>query len=160
MLSARFEATIGYGCGVAVRRPIVVLHYAERAVAFHRAASDLMELDQDTYSAAVGLLSVHGCIALADALLAAVLPSLTKNESHDRAAQQLRDWCSSSRLSSNGIKHLEWLLKRKNRFSYDDDRVDSGELQMAKVKMDQFFAWAFRNFPEVAQLREDANGTT
>jgi len=144
---------------VAVRRPIVVLHYVERAVAFHRAAGDLMELDQQGYSAAIGLLSVHGCIALADAIEAAVQPSLAKHENHDHAAHQLRDWCSSTGLDSSGLKYLDWLLKRKNRFSYDDDRVDPGELQTAKVKMDQFFAWAFRNFPEVAQLREDANGT-
>jgi hypothetical protein len=56
-------------------------------------------------------------------------------------------------LESGGLKHFEWLLGNKTHFSYGDHGVDEYDLQSAKTKMDQFFAWAYEAFPSVAQLK-------
>jgi hypothetical protein len=140
---------------VSVQKPAIVLHYRERASGFFCAARDLELLDDaPTYAPAIGLLSVHGSIALADALLVAAAGERTRGEDHGESARRLRAWCSAKRIPEGGIKHLEWLLDRKTRFSYDDRYIDQGELLSAKVKLDQFFAWAFQNFPDVANLKE------
>jgi hypothetical protein len=134
--------------------PSTVLHYRQRADSFLRAAGDLATLDPGNYAPAIGLLSVHSCIALADAVLVAVEGRWTKAEDHAEAARRLREWCGAKRLADSGLKHFEWLLGRKNHFSYNDDIVKDEDLLLAKVKMEQFFAWAFQTFPAVAQIRE------
>lgn len=131
-----------------------MLHYRERADGFFRAARDLVLMDAPAYAPAIGLLSVHGSIALADALLVATEGERTKGEEHAEAARRLRAWCSAKHLPEGGIKHFEWLLGRKTRFSYDERFVDEAELLNAKVKLDQFFAWASQTFPEVANLKD------
>lgn len=131
-----------------------MLHYRERADSFSRTIKDLEILDRDAHAPAIGLLSIHGSIALADAVLVAVEGTRAKGEDHSEAARKLRKWCSANTFGDGGVKHFEWLLGNKNRFSYDDERVDASHLLLAKVKMDQFFAWAFQTFPDVAQIRE------
>jgi hypothetical protein len=103
---------------------------------------------------AIGLLAVHACIALADAVLVAVGEKQAKLEDHGEAARRLRGFCSAQQIQDAGVKHFDWLLNRKTHFSYDDRYVDDGVLLLAKVKMDQFFAWAFQAFPEVDKLKE------
>lgn len=140
-----------------VQKPAIVLHYRQRADSLFRAARDLEQLDAPAYAPAIGLLSVHGCIAMADALLVATEGERSRGEEHAEAARRLRAWCSTKRVPEGGIKHFEWLLGRKTRFSYDDRFVDEVELLDAKVKLDQFFAWAFQNFPDVANLENKNN---
>lgn len=142
---------------VSVLSPAAVLHYRERADSFLHAAADLEILDRDRHAPAIGLLSVHGCIALADAVLVAFEGARGKGDDHGEAARRLRAWCSAKGLADGGIKHFEWLLRSKTAFSYEDRRVDPSDLLLAKVKMDQFFAWAFRTFPPVAQITEAEN---
>jgi hypothetical protein len=109
-------------------------------------------LDRDEHAPAIGLLSVHGSIALADALLVGVEGAPAIGEDHGEAARKLRKWCTAHTLAEGGIKHFEWLLGRKNHFSYSDEPVERSQLLLAKVKMEQFFAWAFQTFPAVAQI--------
>jgi hypothetical protein len=135
-------------------KPATVLHYRERGDSFLHAAVDLNILEDERHAPAIGLLAVHACIALADAILVAVEGVRAQGADHAEAARRLRAWCSKQRLADGGIKHFEWLLGRKNAFSYDDRRVDPAELRAAKVKMEQFFAWAFQTFPHVAQISE------
>jgi hypothetical protein len=139
---------------VSVQRPATVRHYWERADSFRRAAELLYEYDPAAYAPAVGLLSVHGCIALADALLVAAEGQRPRGEDHAQAARQLRGWCSAKQIPENGVKHLDWLLSHKTRFSYDERSVDAEDLKMAKVKMEQFFKWAVEGFPDVPQVEE------
>lgn len=135
-------------------KPTIVLHYRERAESFHQAAVELDILDHERHGPAIGLLSVHACIALADAVLVSVTGERAQGQDHGEAARRLREWCSAKQLDDGGIKHFEWLLRKKNHFSYEDGRVDPVDLLSAKVKMDQFITWAFRTFPHVAQISE------
>ncbi|WP_437580659.1 hypothetical protein [Sorangium sp. So ce887] len=139
---------------MSLQKPVIVLRYRERADSFHRAARDLEMLDPPVYAPAIGLLAVHACIALADAVLVAVGEKHAKAEDHGEAARRLRGWCSTKQLQDGGVKHFEWLLSRKTHFSYEDRYVDEGDLLLARVKMDQFFVWASQAFPDVAQLKE------
>lgn len=141
-----------------LRRPTIVSHYLKRALCFHRSASELFALEKERHGATIGLLAVHASIALADAILASVASEdPRKRDDHAVAARALGDWCSANSLSSEGTKHFAWLLGRKSRFSYESSRVESSDFDNAKVRMDRFFAWGFRTFPEVAQLKEQSD---
>jgi hypothetical protein len=145
---------------VSVQKPAIVLVYRRRADSFFGAARDLEQLEaiaDESYWPAIGLLAVHGCIALADAVLIAVEGTKGAGDNHGESARRLRAWCSAKQLVDGGIKHFEWLLAKKNHFSYDDRVVRDDELQVAKVKMDQFFAWALRTFPAVAEIKESTH---
>jgi hypothetical protein len=136
----------------------LVLHYRLRADSIFAAARDLDVLDRDDvdYWPAIGLLAVHGCMALADALLVATEGDRSSSEDHATAVRSLRKWCAATRVPDNGVKHFEWLISNKTRFAYGERWVRTDDLKLAKVKMDQFFAWAFSAFPAVAQLRGDS----
>ena len=137
-----------------LQKPATVLHYWQRADSFYRAARDLEQLDPPMYAPAIGLLAVHACIALADAVLVGVGERLAKADNHGEAARRLRDFCSAKRVEDSGIKHFEWLLSNKTHFSYGESAVDPEQLLSGKVKMDQFFKWAFQTFPDVAKIEE------
>ncbi len=139
---------------MSVMNPAVVLHYRRRADSFLHAAGDLEVLEREAHAPAIGLLSVHGCIALADAVLVALQGMRAAGEDHREAARRLREWCSAKRIEDAAVKHFEWLLGMKNHFSYDDRAVRDEDCWAAKMKMEQFFAWASRTFPEVAQINE------
>jgi hypothetical protein len=138
------------------QKPAIVVHYRQRADSFHHAARDLEELEFPRYGPAVGLLAVHATIALADAVLVAVGEKPEAADDHGEAARRLRGFCSAKQIPPNGVKHFEWLLSHKTRFSYEDRYVDDADLLLARVKMDQFFAWASRAFPEVVRETNDA----
>jgi hypothetical protein len=142
---------------VSVQKPTVVLRYRKRADSFYHAVQELYILEPERHAPAVGLLSVHGCIALADALLVAAEGEPPRGDDHAAAARQLRAWCSATEIPEAGVKHLEWLLKHKTHFSYDDKYVDVNDLQAAKVKMEQFFKWAYETFPAVATIEETSD---
>jgi hypothetical protein len=63
-----------------------------------------------------------------------------------------RTWSSAASWRRVCLRHFEWLLGRKTLFSYGQRGVDPMELLVAKTRMEQFFAWASRAFPEVARL--------
>ena len=75
-----------------------------------------------------------------------------KGDDHGEAARRLRAWCSAKQLADGGLKHFEWLLGKKNLFSYDDRAVRPEDCWVAKIRVEQFFAWAFQTFPDVAQI--------
>lgn len=139
---------------MSIRDRATVLHYRDRADSFVHAVADLAVLDAESHAPAIGLLAVHGCIALADAVLVTVDGVRARGQDHGEALRRLRAWCSAKRIADGGLRHLDWLLARKTLFSFDDQRVDLSELLSAKVKMEQFFAWAFQTFPRVAEIRE------
>ncbi len=143
-----------------VRKPTVALHFRQRADGLFSAARDLEEFEgyaSESYWPAIGILAVHGCIALSDAALVAAEGEPGGGQDHGDAARRLKAWCAARSVASSGIAHFEWLLAKKNHFSYNARTVRDDELHTAKVKMDQFFAWTFQAFPELAQLTESAD---
>ncbi len=145
-----------------IQKPAMVQHFLQRAKSFQSAAHDLLELRsvaQADYMPAIGLLSVHGCIALADALLVASGEQRSKESNHQDAAKRLRDTCSKMSVKSNGIDHFVWLLQKKTHFSYGEDRVDDRDLAKAQLKSEQFFVWAMGAFSDVFNLEQTTEST-
>lgn len=126
--------------------------YRHRADSFYESAQ-LLDLDS-AYGPAVGLLAVHGGIALTDAVLVAQEGSRSKDEDHGVAAGALERLCASRGLDQAGVKHFRALLANKTRFSYGDDEVRDDEFKWAKMKMEQFFKWVYSTFPELARVEE------
>ena len=133
---------------------LAVQHYRRRAAGFLGAANDLDILDRESHAPAIGLLAVHGSIALADAVLVAVAGNRSRAEDHADSARSLREWCSAKGIAQGGVKHFEWLLGRKNHFSYDADPVRADDCWRANTKMNQFFAWALHAFPQLSFFGE------
>lgn len=142
-----------------VQNPTIVLHFRHRADSFYRAAQDLEIVDANLYAPAIGLLSVHGCIALVDALLMAAEGERPRGDDHGLAARKLRAFCSAKGIPEGGLKHFEWLLGQKTPFSYDEHYIDVRRFLDAKLKMDQFFKWAIQSFPDVARLEDRTKET-
>ncbi len=63
-----------------MRNPSIVLHYRVRADSLFRAARDLSTLDAELYGPALGVIAVHGAIALADAVLVACEGDRSRSE--------------------------------------------------------------------------------
>jgi len=140
-----------------------VRHFRARADSFFAAARDLSELEPTeeasgthSYRPAVGLLAVHCCIALADAVLVATEGERGKGQDHAEAARRLDSLCTVHKIDRRGLKHFKWLLRNKNRFAYDNSRVEPAEFVDAKIKMEQFYAWVYEQFPKLAEGADDA----
>ena len=135
-----------------VHKRATIRHFVERAEQFHRAANDLAALDADGHGAAIGLLCVHAAISLADAVLVALGDERPKGQDHRVAVKALRKWCNAKEFTGPGPDHLSWLVANKNHFSYDETPVQPEDFKLALVKKDQFFKWAFRTIPGLAQV--------
>ena len=132
--------------------------FLERAEAFHRSAELLGDDPPDRlYAPAVGLLAVHSSISMTDALLIQFDTGRSKSEDHATAAQALEKLCSAKGHDKSGVKHLRELIRNKTRFSYGEALVRDEEFKKAKLRMEQFFKWAYRTFPAVAQTEEESD---
>lgn len=132
------------------------LVYLERAEAFFRSAQLLGEDPPDRdYAPAVGLLAVHSGISLADALLVAFDDGRSKADDHRQVAAMLEKLCAAKRLKKAGVKHLRELIGYKSKFSYGASVVQDQEFQRARLRMEQFFKWAYDTFPTIAQTERN-----
>jgi RNase H-fold protein (predicted Holliday junction resolvase) len=93
------------------------------------------------YSSALALVSIHCAIALNDAFLVKLTGKHQVHKDHIVAAKRTRKQCSSKRIPSNGVKHLEELLKAKTRVSYSDERTTSETANRLAVASERFEAW-------------------
>ncbi len=93
------------------------------------------------YTSALALVSIHCAIALNDALLVKLTGRHDMATDHMVAATRTKKQCSSKKISTNGIKHLEELLKAKTRVSYSDERTTSDTANRLAVASERFEAW-------------------
>lgn len=119
----------------------------------------LLTDDLSTYGGAVGVLAVHSAIALADAVQVAATGTRYRGQAHGQAIGELEQICKDHRREATGIKHLAELLDKKHHFSYDERPVSVGELARAELKMERFFSWVNRTFPELARLGQEEIAT-
>jgi hypothetical protein len=103
-------------------------------------------------AAAVALLAVHSSILLNDAIQVAVHGSYRPPQDHARAVTQLREVCSRFRLSGEGEHHLHWLIARKHRFAYTNQRLEDLEVRLASDHAERLFAWAYNEFRGVLRV--------
>jgi hypothetical protein len=129
---------------------VAMLHYLGRAEGYKRALADLAQLDEDLdqYRDAIALLAVHAAIALADAILSGFTKGgRNRSDDHMDAVREIEKLCSARQIESRGAKHLSWLIKKKTDFTYGTERLDpQRDVDAAKTKVDQLFAWAYPVF--------------
>jgi hypothetical protein len=101
---------------------------------------DLMKGSPE-YSSALALVSIHCAIALNDALLVKLTGKHQMAADHMTAARRTRKQCSSKKIPSLGIKHLEDLLKAKTRVSYSNERTTPDTANRLAVASERFEAW-------------------
>ncbi|MFI5088029.1 MAG: hypothetical protein ACHP7I_06530 [Terriglobales bacterium] len=135
--------------------PVLTKHYLEKSDHFF----DAMKLtadDMSSYWSAVGLLAVHSCISLNDAITVAVTGKPNKNQDHGKAADDLDAICGAVKVRDRrGVGHLRWLLSRKTDIAYGSKRLDSETITSARDKAERFYAWAYNNFREVLRATTD-----
>lgn len=139
-------------------------HYHRRAASFFRTAGDLHTLvvnedDATKYLPAIGLLSVHSSIALADAVLVAEAGERSSGDNHAEAADKLDRLCKARGIEAQGLKHFRDLLGMKTPFSYGERDVPDTTFQAAKLKMEQFFKWVYGAFKDLAELNDESEGS-
>src|SRR5205085_1861607 len=77
------------------------------------------------YEDATALLAVHAAIAFSDAALIWLTGERSKGQDHRQAAPTLRSACGRHQRKTDGIRHFEWLIARKDSFAYGEQRVSS-----------------------------------
>lgn len=97
--------------------------------------------DSPEYSSALALVSIHCAIALNDALLVKLTGKHDIAADHMIAAKRTKKQCSSKKIATNGIKHLEELLRAKTRVSYSDERTTFETANRLAVASERFEAW-------------------
>lgn len=97
--------------------------------------------DSPEYTSALALVSIHCAIALNDALLMKLTGKHAMARDHITAAKRTKKQCSSKKLSTNGIKHLEELLRAKTCVSYSDERTTPETANRLAVASERFEAW-------------------
>jgi hypothetical protein len=102
---------------------------------------DLMKGSRE-YSSALALVSIHCAIAFNDALLLKLTGKHDLASDHTVAATRTKKQCSSRKISADGIKHLEDLLRAKTRVSYSDERTTFEIADRLAVSSERFEAWA------------------
>lgn len=71
--------------------------------------------DAAAYKSAVALLAVHSAIAFNDAVSERLTGKAHKGQDHSTASRETRSACVKNKIDTSGIKHLDYLLSKKNR---------------------------------------------
>lgn len=73
-----------------------------------------------------------------------------KYQDHKQAALELDKLRASNGVKdTEGIKHLEWLLAKKNAVAYEHRFFDDDSVRLAKQKAERFSTWAYNHFKEI-----------
>jgi hypothetical protein len=124
-------------------------HHRSRADAFFE-TMDLVSDDPSTYGPAVPLLAVHTAISYTDAVLVGHGAGRSSDQDHKAVVKPIRELCNKLGLSTDGLKHLIWLLSRKSDFAYGDKPITLEEVQLAATKAERYQAWVYQSFPTIS----------
>ena len=117
----------------------------------------LLNDDVSAYRTGVGLLAIHSAISLNDAIIVGITGHRGKYENHVQAADELDNICKLTKvMNSKGVRHLRWLLAKKNRVAYEHRRLDDDSVQMAVDLAKKFHSWAYNYFREVLRVQANA----
>jgi hypothetical protein len=138
-----------------------MLVYRSRSVALLRTmgmcSQEYLGNEFEEFALSVPVLAVHAAIALVDAILIACTGARSKQQDHRAATARLEKLCNSRRISKEGIRHFVWLIQRKSRFAYGDQRLAAkGDIEESRKHADRFAVWAYENFPEIGAEESDA----
>lgn len=119
--------------------PAMVEVFVERG---NQLADSRRLMDNDPqYASALALVSIHCAIALNDAFLSKVTGRHHRGEDHMESVRVTRKQCSSRRIPSDGVKHLEDLVRAKTRVSYSGERTTIEVAMRLAIASERFERW-------------------
>lgn len=93
------------------------------------------------YAAALALVSVHCAIALNDAFLVKVTGRHFSGSDHMESVRKSKRQCSTKSIDPKGLKHLEELVRAKNKVSYSSEKTTIEAATRLAVASERFEAW-------------------
>ena len=88
---------------------------------------------------------------MTDAMLVFLTGGRSTAQDHGEAAGKLQRECGRKKRNADGVKHFRWLVQKKDFFAYDDKHISLDDAKEAQTKIQRFFTWAFKVFPEIAE---------
>jgi hypothetical protein len=107
--------------------------------------ADAMNLCHDgmeSYASAVALLAVHSAISFSDAVLIRLTGQRSHGKNHWKAIDAITGACKKAKIQTDGVKHLDKLVRAKTDISYGDKEVDAQTVNVLYVAAGRFQAWA------------------
>ncbi len=108
----------------------------------------------------IALLAVHAGIALADAVLIELTGKRSTAVNHEQAGSTLKKACGRRAKNSDGVRHFEWLVNKKDYFAYGERRVRPEDVAAAQVQLERMVSWVNLTFPDLLETSYDTNATT
>jgi len=98
---------------------------------------------EEDYSNSSALLAIHCAISYSDALRIGLGDDRVSADDHQNAGDALQRLLLAKRLQNQtGLKHLQYLLSRKNLVAYGSERLNSNEIEALINKANRFQRWA------------------
>jgi hypothetical protein len=97
--------------------------------------------DSPEYAAALALVSIHCAIALNDALLVKLAGSHYAGANHMESVRNSKRQCSTKHIDPKGLKHLEELVRAKNKVSYSTEKTTIETATRLAVASERFETW-------------------
>jgi hypothetical protein len=120
---------------------VEVVHYIRRATDFLE-GMQLTRNDKDYWNSSA-LLAIHSAVSYSDALRKGLGDTKLSSDDHRKAAESLEQALSSHGLSDQtGLKHLRYLLSKKNLIAYSDRRLERTDYEALFTKAERFAHWA------------------
>jgi len=93
----------------------------------------------ESFKDAIPLLAVHTAISLADTILVGFAGRRGNDVNHRESLNELGKICNQRKQDSTGLKHLDWLLKRKTDFAYGDKNLNiDTDIKAAQLHAERF----------------------
>lgn len=99
--------------------------------------------DAEPYRNSAALLAIHSAVSFSDALRAGLGDEKLQNDTHDQAANSLRQLLLARKTEiGGGLSHFQYLLGRKSVVTYGNERLSDNELRRLVLGAERFSAWA------------------
>jgi hypothetical protein len=120
---------------------VEVEHYIRRATDFLE-GMQLTRADSDYWNSSA-LLAIHSAVSFTDALRIGLGDTNLSLDNHRRAADLLDKLLSlRNSVDQRGLKHLRFLLSRKNLVAYEKRRLERTDYEALFTQAERFAHWA------------------
>lgn len=115
----------------------------------------LLNEDPNSYRSGIGLLAVHSAMLFMDTIRAEMGERNDGFDSHMQSVRMFEKICKR-KGDYAGIKHVRWLVERKDEIAYKSKRIDDFELSAAVDHAKKFSTWAYKSYlKEMHEAEED-----
>jgi hypothetical protein len=120
---------------------VEVQHYIRRATDFLK-GMQLTRSDQAYWNSSA-LLAIHSAVSYTDALRTGLGDEKLSADAHKKATDSLAKRLDSKGLTDHtGLRHLRFLLSKKNLVAYDKRRLERTDYEALFTRAERFAQWA------------------